>query len=261
MRGLIAAGWVSFALIVIVGGGQFLFACDFEMGGWHWNACPARADTGAMDTEAARGEKLQRQIHAAELEVVREPICEIPKANGEFVQLQKRTYERGAMSGKLEVFLAWHTLDDVDLEVECPGGKITGVGDHFGPGICGDGKLDLDANRSLTINVQRDPIEHVAWLKAPPYGEYFFSAHIFMVHDPERPKNIPFEMTVSLDGEQKKCSGSLEWIPRSLGVKAPRGGILATRILGLRWKSGDPLPKCDWQSRDATFCDGSCSKN
>lgn len=261
MRGLIAAGWAVFALILVVLGGQFLFACGFAMRGWIWNACPARADVTALDVEAERGEQLQRQIHAAEMEVVRKPVCENPKPKEEFVQLQKRTYERGAASGKLEVFLAWHTLDDVDLEIECPGGKITGVANHFGPGICGDGKLDLDANRGLTVNVQQEPVEHVAWREAPPPGEYFFSAHIYLAKNPERPKNIPFEMTISLDGEQKKCSGALEWVPRSLEVRAPGGGILATRILGIHWRTGQPLPDCDWQSRDATFCEGTCPKN
>jgi hypothetical protein len=263
MRGLTPAAWTLFAAILIALGGQFLFACGFGLGGFFWNACPVPVDAAPLAMEAERGEYLQRQIHAVEMDIARKPVCEKPKPKEEFIRLQEKAYKRGAASGKLEVFLAWHTLDDVDLEIECPGGLISGVNGNFGPGICGSGKLDLDANRDLTVNIQRDPVEHIAWSDEPPAGEYRFRAHIYKAKDGARPSNIPFEMTISLDGEQKKCSGTLEWIPRSLNVKAPGGGILATRIASLRWKSGDPLPNCDWQFLDSAYCDApnTCSKN
>jgi len=263
MRGLTVVAWILFALILTVLGGQFLFACGFGLSGWYWNACPAVVNAAPLALEAERAERLQREIHAAEMDLARKPVCEKPKPKEEFIRLQEKAYKRGAVSGQLEVFLAWHTLDDVDLEIDCPGGRITGVGGAFGPGICGDGKLDLDANRDLTVNIQRDPIEHIAWRDAPPTGEYRFRAHIYKAKNGGHPSNIPFEMTVSLDGEQRKCSGTLEWIPQSLGVKAPSGGILATRIASLRWKSGDPLPDCNWEWMDSTFCNGpnNCSKN
>jgi hypothetical protein len=262
MRGLTSAAWALFALILIALGGQFLFACGFGLGGFFWNACPAAADAVPLVLEAERGEMLQRQIHVAELDIARKPICEKSKPSEEFIRLQKKTYERGAASGKLEVFLNWHTLDDVDLEIECSGGLISGVNHNFGPGICASGKLDLDANRDLTINIQRDPVEHISWSDEPPAGEYRFRAHVYKAKDAGRPSNIPFEMTISLDGEQRKCSGTLEWIPRSLGVRAPNGGTLATRIAFLRWKSGDPLPNCEWQFLDSIYCEppNTCSK-
>ena len=125
------------------------------------------------------------------MDLARKPVCEKPKPKEEFIRLQEKAYKRGAVSGQLEVFLAWHTLDDVDLEIDCPGGRITGVGGAFGPGICGDGKLDLDANRDLTVNIQHDPVEHISWREAPPTGEYRFPAHIYKAKNGERPHEHP----------------------------------------------------------------------
>jgi hypothetical protein len=251
-RGLIGAAWASFALILLFLGGQFLFACGFGL----WNACPARVDATPLVQEVEKADMLQRQIHLAELDVARKPVCAPPKPKADFIELRKTTYARGAKPGKLEVFLEWRTLDDVDLESFCPGGRLGGSGSAFGPGICGDGKLDLDANRNLTTNIQRDAVEHIAW-QDPPTGEYRFAVHLYLAKDANRAKTIPFTMTMSLDGETKTCTGTLEWIPRSQGVKAANGGILATRIASLRWKTGDPLPNCDWEWQDATFCDQS----
>ncbi|WP_294532289.1 hypothetical protein [uncultured Rhodoblastus sp.] len=263
MRGLIGGAWAIFALILLVLGGQFLFACGFGLGGWIWNACPMKVDIARLALEAEKAEMLQRQIHVAELDVARKPICEPPKPKEEFIRLRERTYKRGATSGKLEVFLAWHTLDDVDLVITCPGGRLGGAGGSFGPGVCGDGKLDVDANRNLIMNIQHDPVEHIVWHDDPPAGNYLFSAQIYKAMDGPRQKNIPFEMTMSLDGEQKKCTGTLEWIPRSLGVRTPNGGILHSRSAFLRWKTGDPLPNCNWESEDLIYCDtpNGCSKN
>ena len=178
MRGLTPAAWTLFAAILIALGGQFLFACGFGLGGFFWNACPVPVDRVAGDGGGARrifaaANPRRRNGHRPQARL------EKPKPKEEFIRLQEKAYKRGAASGKLEVFLAWHTLDDVDLEIECPGGLISGLNGNFGPGICGSGKLDLDANRDLTVNIQRDPVEHIAWSDEPPAGEYpLQSAHL-----------------------------------------------------------------------------------
>lgn len=262
MRWLVGVGWVFFALILILMGQQFLFACGFHLASFTWNACPADVNTSPLIEEAERGETLQRQVHAAEMTLAQKPACDTtPERKPESDKTKKTAYDRGAAPGRLEVLLAWHTLDDVDLEIVCPGGQIGGQSGRPGPGVCGDGKLDLDANRNLTENIQTEPVEHVVWRDNIPDGEYRFMALIFKVKDPTHEQTIPFEMTVSLDGEQKKCSSSLNWFPRWQNINSAGGGTLATKVAILTWRAGAPLPECNWTWQDAIYCNGGCEKN
>ncbi|WP_294532291.1 hypothetical protein [uncultured Rhodoblastus sp.] len=240
---------------------------DIYLSGFTNGAQSVQVKSARTESQKSCGDDAQKKT-AAELDVARKPIWEPSKPNKEFIPLRHEFHKSvpDATSGKLEVFLAWHTLDDLDLVITCPGGRLGAFGGtfggSFGPGVCGDGNLDVDANRNLVMNIQHDPVEHIVWHDDPPAGNYLFSAQIYKAMDGPRPKNIPFEMTMSLDGEQKKCTGTLEWIPRSLGVRAPNGGILHLRSAFLRWKTGDPLPNCNWEWQDSTYCDNNaCSKN
>ena len=66
----------------------------------------------------------------------------------EFRREEYKSLKRGGREGKVEVFLTWSTLDDLDLQVSCPGGGEIG-GQRGRPGSCGEAKLDVDANRNL----------------------------------------------------------------------------------------------------------------
>ena len=128
MRRLTVALWASFGLLLLIGAAQFLLACGFSLGGWLWTYCPAPVDRAGVIAEAEQGERLQRLVHAAEMTLAQKPLCEAvpPARRAETEQTIRKTYERGARGGMLEVFLSWKTLDDLDLLVFCPGGGSIG---------------------------------------------------------------------------------------------------------------------------------------
>ena len=101
--------------------------------------------------------------------------------------------------------LWWHTKDDLDLMIKCPVG-LKGSNSHTkGPGICGDGILDHDANRKL-VNPVSDPVEHIVWQRIIPDGQYEVwvkPSYSF------RPATIKYEVRVEFDGEQRICSGEV----------------------------------------------------
>lgn len=169
MRRLSVALWTAFGLMLLIGAAQFLLACGFSMGVWVWTYCPAPIDRAGVFVEGERGKHLQRLVHAAEMMLAEKPLCEAvpPARKAETEQTIRKTYERGARGGMLEVFLSWKTLDDLDLLVFCPGGgSIGGTVNH--PGSCGDGAIDLDANRNLVKNVSTTPTEHAVWRNLIP---------------------------------------------------------------------------------------------
>jgi hypothetical protein len=92
--------------------------------------------------------------------------------------------------GRLEVPLWWSTTDDLDLVIGCPPAgmldpfKLTSVrarrttGTTFlgrimgmGPGLCGDGIIDVDANRKRLHPINK-PAQHAVWVRSAPMGDY-----------------------------------------------------------------------------------------
>jgi hypothetical protein len=41
----------------------------------------------------------------------------------------------------------------------------------MGPGVCGDGIIDVDANRKR-LHPINDPAEHAVWVRSAPMGDY-----------------------------------------------------------------------------------------
>ena len=259
MRWIAGIGWGLFCLILLWMGKDFLFACEARFASYIWDSCPARIDQPLV-AESERAEALQRRIHAAEMALAEKPVCEPVVEKKPEPDTNKRAYDRGAKSGKLEVFLAWHTLDDLDLEIECPGGKIGGQSGQPGPGVCGDGRVDLDANKNLKENIETEPVEHAVWRDQIPLGTYRFKAHLFMAKDSSYTHEIPFEMTISVGDKQQVCRSSLPFFPLSEGRTAQSGGVLATRSASIIWRSNEDPPRCDWIWDEATFCRGGCPK-
>jgi hypothetical protein len=172
-------GWVLFAAVLAFMGQQFLYACGIHAGPFAWNACPIHPRLDALALERGLGYELQEQIHAAELELTRKPPCKMaqtpvpapalapapvpmptpPPSNPIIDQARKR----GAQQGRLEIFLSWKTLDDLDLEIYCPANARIGGTQAPLSGPCGEGRIDVDANRNLTQNVTNTPVEHATW--------------------------------------------------------------------------------------------------
>lgn len=117
--------------------------------------------------------------------------------------------DRGGNRGKLQITLAWKTTDDLDLDVACPGGFITtAIPNHLGPGICGDGIHDLDANRKMEAPVT-DPIENVAWQREIPAGSYKVRVRPYVA---ATLTPVPYTVQVTYENEKRICTGTVKGI-------------------------------------------------
>lgn len=161
--------------------------------------------------------------------------------------MDKRLNDRNGQTGKLQVTLSWNTLDDLDLIVECPGGVIGW--NAQGPGICGDGRKDVDSNRFMTKNVSPTPVENVFWENDIPAGVYKFQVN--PTNYDRKTNTIPFELRFRFNGKEVICSDSVE--------RDDKGGIQKY----IRWNYGDPMPACNFASKKVSICkkeDTDCKK-
>ena len=271
MRVAMWIGWIVFAAILVLVGQQFLYACGFHAGPFAWYACPVQPRVDALAQERDLGRDLQQQVHAAELELTRKPACRMaqapvpppaphpapapapppaPPPNPIIDQGRKL----GAKQGRLEVFLSWKTFDDLDLEIYCPGNARIGGTQATLSGPCGQGRIDLDANRNLTQNVTDKPLEHATWAEKVDDGPYRFDVHWFKAKAPDVEQTVPFTLTMVLDGKEKTCTGSIHWYPQSLSKKGPTGGVMNSEDQYLSWQTGNPLPECNWQTNPSYYC-------
>ena len=252
MRMVSAISWIATTLFLSIGGLLLLFACDlnvplFNSGG---KFCPKPAELDVLDGEAARRHDLEIRIHEAELKLAQTPRCAppppAPPERAEVSDPPERTEvlvgpQVGAR-GKLEVTLWWQTKDDLDLMVMCPGGLIKGLNsDTRGPGICGDGILDHDANRKL-VNPVSDPVEHIVWQRVIPDGQYEVWAKPSYSFGPAP---IKYQVRVEFDGEQKICSGEVyvDWM-RKTGI----------RQRAITFTPRHPLPDCEYLNHTMVLC-------
>jgi hypothetical protein len=249
------AMWATFALILFICGVLLLFACDLN---WPYfpdfgrKYCPATVNTDALDQEIAKGQQLRGQIHDAEVQVARIPECAAPAPSRNPPPAATRPPAGPVVGarGKLEITLWWNTTADLDLDVDCPGGKISPLAAaSLGPGICGDGTHDVDANRNM-VNPVNDPKEHVTWNKDVPSGKYTVWAH------PRRTANgtpIQYSVRVQLDDEVKVCSGTVYW-----------DAVAGTgfRQSPIQFEPSHPLPDCNLVNDTLSRCTvPACQKN
>jgi hypothetical protein len=79
MRTLIWIGWLSFALLVILGGRLTLAACEFRPAPLFGYAyCPRYAPPAALDAEAERERALRSRLRSAEARFAALPFCQPP---------------------------------------------------------------------------------------------------------------------------------------------------------------------------------------
>jgi hypothetical protein len=267
MRWGLVGLWAVFALLVAFGGWEFLEACGLTFGPHIWNYCQAPLDRSLEINEDERGERLQRLIHAAELQLAQKPLCAAPPPpkppdQPEFRPDEHPSLGRGGKEGKVEVFLRWNTLDDLDLQIYCPGGGQIG-GQNGRPGSCGEAKVDVDANRNLTQNVTNTPEEHAVWATTTPNGEFKVQAFIFKAVNSNIRQTIPFEMTFKIGDDVKVCHGEVTLFPVSSGLKTSYGKPLSSHNPFLQWSPSEGLPaSCDWKIEEGYYCSrGECEKN
>jgi hypothetical protein len=243
-----AAGllWAVFGLLVLAIGTLLLFACDvqtprlFHLG---LRFCPGLAQLG-LEREAGRREELLASLHDAEVQLAQIPNCAPPPPPpppppaGPVV----------GNPGRLQITLWWHTRDDLDLYVDCPGGQISPFsGETKGPGICGDGALDVDANRNR-INTIPNPAEHVYWQDDVPLGTYSVAVRPSSTNSAAM---IRFWVRIDYDGESKVCEGEVMWDgANSVGYQR--------RVI--HFTPQHPLPECSYSDESLRVCSGPTCK-
>ena len=279
-----AALWGLFAALVVGGGWLFLRACALDALGLDY--CPVRgdggADAGAMRRAAAEGDGLAREVHMAELSAAEAPVCAppapapvvpaaspalipptpppvvpaparpmpqpAPAPRAEPARIDRKVEERGGRNGRLQFTLEWATLDDLDLDVDCPGGDIDSTPGHAGPGICGDGRKDVDANRNLIDNVSSTPIENVVWQDDVPSGLYRIEVIEYKAKA-SGGNTVPFNLRLRWNGQERECHDVVTVLPASTSL-TKNGKVLGGTEKLLTWTFGTPLPDCTFVTSD-----------
>lgn len=253
--------WLAFVGVVLFGGWLFLQACGFDAIGLDF--CPVRADLGEARREVAIGDDLARQVQMAQLAVAGAPVCAppapppvrtapLPPATprpSPTDAIDKAVVDRGGHNGTLQFTLSWSTRDDLDLNVECPGGRIDSQPGRAGPGICGDGRKDIDANRNLTDNVSLTPIENMVWQTDIPQGRYQIEVIEYRAAT-SLGNTVPFTLRVRWNGEERVCRDSVSTTPMSPQQIAANGRVIGGSERLLTFTLEDGLPDCSFVVAD-----------
>ena len=258
--------WTIFAVLVGTGTWLFLRACALDAIGF--NFCPADHALAAARAEAIVGQSLVQQVHLAQMAIAQAPVCAPPPALPSLSparpiplsprqatnDMDRKVMERGGHNGTLQFTLSWATRDDLDLNVYCPGGRISNHRGEAGPGICGDGRKDIDANRNLTDNLSSSPIENVVWQGEIPNGEYKVEVIEYRAAT-ARGNTVPFTLRIRWNDQERLCTGTVEDYPTLPPHLNGKGEVVNGIARVLTWTLGDGLPACDLQPMD-TFKNG-----
>jgi hypothetical protein len=108
-------------------------------------------------------------------------------------------------TGDVQVTLRWTSLDDLDLAVTDPSGETAFFAN---PSIPSGGQLDVDSNAGCMSQFQ-NPVENIFWPPGnAPQGNYTASVTLFTRCNGDRAP-IPFELSISLDGETQTQTGTV----------------------------------------------------
>ena len=120
----------------------------------------------------------------------------------------RRVEEAGGKIGAINVIMRWHTLADLDLMVECPGGNRISYGCKS---ACG-GTLDVDMNFDGPQST--DPVENVVFPEGQASPGHYSVTVVHSGRGDERP--VPFEVILRIRGTEQTVSGV---VSRAEGIK------------------------------------------
>lgn len=119
-------------------------------------------------------------------------------------ELGRRLRAAGAMTGDVQISIAWNDVNDIDVHVMVEpfgGGQPSLVCWTSRVGLCG-GMLDVDANVHPAAATDR-PVENIFWRKgAAPFGRYTVAIHHY--HSWSGIRQSPVEVAVMVDGEVER---------------------------------------------------------
>lgn len=190
--------WLPFCLIVATIFYRLLPACSIDLPLLRAvNHCEPPVDSHLADLNA-RNEYLRRAVFDAEKRFAE--ICAArPFVVPTRAETKRRVDDAGLQHGRLEVTLAWDGLEDLDLYVYCPSGRL-----YFGERSSCGGVLDRDSNAVPESAVQH-PLEHASWAQQPPAGLYRIVVNYFDHGQTLRP--VPFTVLVRDGSEERNYSG------------------------------------------------------
>ena len=129
------------------------------------------------------------------------------EGNGDGViggELGRRLRVAGAMTGDVQVSIAWNDVNDIDVHVLVEpfgGGQPSLVCWTSRVGLCG-GMLDVDANVHPAAATNR-PVENIFWRKgAAPFGRYTVAVHHY--HPWSGVGRSEVEVAVLVDGQVER---------------------------------------------------------
>jgi hypothetical protein len=245
---LLLAGLIAWLLLPACG---LRLPFGFSVFGWGSRAyCDLAAPPRPVDPASLRTRELMSEAAVLEAQLGRHlnACVRQPPQSEASRQMDEQLGQRGGHSGKLQVTLSWHTLDDLDLNVFCPGGMLGGNRDVRGPGVCGDGVKDVDSNRNLKENVSSNPVENIVWQDDVPRGNYKFEILPYMAKDGRHTSRIPFDIRFRIDGKEKICHG----------IATHGEGGESTIADYIYWNYGDPLPDCNFKEIETRPCTTDC---
>jgi uncharacterized protein YfaP (DUF2135 family) len=107
-------------------------------------------------------------------------------------------------TGDVQITLRWNSLNDLDLFVTDPSGKIIF---YDQPSVPSGGRLDVDSNRNCKTDVSSRPVENIFWPpNAAPRGRYQVKVKFFQQCG-SSPLSDAYTVSVLVDGNTSETTG------------------------------------------------------
>ena len=107
-------------------------------------------------------------------------------------------------TGDVQVTLRWNSLNDLDLFVTDPAGRVIFYNERRVPS---GGALDVDSNAGCQDKLSTSPIENIFWPQSlAPRGNYRVEVYYYQ-HCVGAPLSQTFTVSMLVDGKRTESSG------------------------------------------------------